>query len=110
MLFFAYVMFCLYCLLNMFLAILNESYAVVKLADALEPPPTFAAIALVKAKLKNLMKFLVKNQQTAKEIGQDLDMADTDGDGLVGIEELVEVRGRKRLSRDVDILWPSLII
>ena len=30
-------MFCLYCLLNMFLAILNESYAVVKLADALEP-------------------------------------------------------------------------
>ena len=29
-----------FCLLNMFLAILNESYAVVKLADANEPAPT----------------------------------------------------------------------
>ena len=89
-LFVSYSLFCLYCLLNMFLAILNESYSYVA-DDMKKNPPDFSHLIAARAKFTGMLTRLAENKSKAAEIGASLNAADVNSDGLVDVNELCNV-------------------
>ena len=96
-LFIGYIMFALYCLLNMFLAILNDAYSEIKQQDAQKATPNFAAFKSVSGmvgmlkKVSNLEAFKNENLEVAADIESSMKTADADMDGQVTVTELYKV-------------------
>jgi hypothetical protein len=90
-LFITYVLFAMFILFNIFLGIVNESFAKVKEEDASKPPLTL--LILLKEVLEKLRKLghVMLGHILGRSVTENFDSADKDQDGVVDEQELEEI-------------------